>query len=220
MEFQTGMIFKSRDAVQTCATAYSMAMRKEHQFHRTTPKTVVLVCRHNESCGWWVRATKLQATHTWTLTKYKGPHMCKYFVTGRDHRNFGASRIADFIKDQVLEQRDIRIKTLLACIWERFFAMPTYKRPWLAKEKAICSVYGNWNDSFAEVCSFMANVKVTNPGSFWHAEGDVIYTNQIENPRMRMFSRMFWTFYPMTTVFAFLKPVYSSTGLICTGNIQ
>ncbi|XP_055961213.1 uncharacterized protein LOC126674857 [Mercurialis annua] len=207
MEFQTGMTFKSRDAVQTCATAYSIAMGKEHQFHRTTPKTIVFVCRHNEICGWWLRATKLQANHTWTLTKYIGPHTCDHFMTGRDHRNFKSNQIVEFIKDLVLEQRDIRIKTLMAGIWERFSVMPTYKRTWLAKEKAICSAYGNWKDSFAEVCSFMANVKVTNPGSFWHAEGDPIYTNHSQNPRVRMFRRMFWTFYPMTAGFPFLKPV-------------
>ncbi|XP_050223358.1 uncharacterized protein LOC126673309 [Mercurialis annua] len=195
MEFQTGMTFKSRDVVQICATAYSIAMGKEHQFHRTTPKTIVFVCRHNEICGWWLRATKLQTNHTWTLTKYIGPHTCDHFMTGRDHRNFKSSQIVEFIKDLVLEQRDIHIKTLMAGILERFSVMPTYKRTWLAKEKAICSAYGNWKDSFAEVCSFMANVKVTNPGSFWHAEGDPIYTNHSQNPRVRMFRRILVTVY-------------------------
>ncbi|XP_050217371.1 uncharacterized protein LOC126668202 [Mercurialis annua] len=98
MEFQLGMIFPNRASVQACATAYSVENGREHKSRQTTNYTVVFACRYNPICKWWLRATLLQATHTWTCTKYIGPHTCNELVPNANHRNFGAREIAKYVR--------------------------------------------------------------------------------------------------------------------------
>ncbi|XP_050220548.2 uncharacterized protein LOC126670770 [Mercurialis annua] len=207
MEFQVGMIFPNRASVQACATAYSVENGREHKSRRTTNYTVVFACRYNPICKWWLRATLLQATHTWTCTKYIGPHTCNELVPNANHRNFGAREIAKYVRREVMEQRDIRVNTLIAGIWDEHRVRPPYKRMWYAKEKAIASVYGDWYESFGCINDIMHNIVHVNPGSFWHAEGDDVYINGMLQPNIRTFVRMFWTFFPMVAGFRFCKPV-------------
>ncbi|XP_050225803.1 uncharacterized protein LOC126675236 [Mercurialis annua] len=170
MEFRVGMVFPNRDAVRTCATSYSVGVGREYKGRWTTNSTIVLVCRHNPVCKWWLHATLLQSTQTWTLTKYIGPHTCNQLLPDPNHRNFGSGPIADYIKGQVKLQRDIRIDTLKAGIWQQYGVRPPYKRTWNAKEKAIADVYGGWYESFSMVHKFMNEMMHVSPGSFWHAE--------------------------------------------------
>ncbi|XP_050222855.1 uncharacterized protein LOC126672950 [Mercurialis annua] len=158
MEFQVGMIFPNRASVQACATAYSVENGREHKSRRTTNYTVVFACRYNPICKWWLRATLLQATHTWTCTKYIGPHTCNELVPNANHRNFGAREIAKYVRRKVMEQRDIRVNTLIAGIWDEHRVRPPYKRMWYAKEKAIASVYGDWHESFGCINDIMHNM--------------------------------------------------------------
>ncbi|XP_055960100.1 uncharacterized protein LOC126661647 [Mercurialis annua] len=204
MEFQTGMIFSSRLAVRTCAITYSVDNGREFKSHRTTKTTLVLVCKHREMCNWWLRATLLQKTNTWALTKYRGPHKCDMLASTRNHRNFGIIQIADFIKSQVLGQRDIRIKTLMAGILESLGLALPYKRVWYGKERAISSVYGDWEYNYTQITKFMDNVVQVNPGSFWHGEGRLTDCSGVQ---CRIFKRMFWTFFPMVDGFPFCKPI-------------
>ncbi|XP_050211690.1 uncharacterized protein LOC126661854 [Mercurialis annua] len=207
MEFRVGMVFPNRDAVRACATTYSVGVGREFKGRRTTNSTIVLACRQNPVCKWWLRATLLQATQTWTLTKYIGPHTCNQLLPDPNHRNFGSVAIADYIKGQVKLQRDIRIDTLRAGIWQQVGVRPPYKRTWNAKEKAIADVYGGWYESFGMVHKFMNEMMHVNPGSFWDAEGAEVYTDGILQPKVVTFIRMFWTFKPTIEGFRFCKPV-------------
>ncbi|XP_055960991.1 uncharacterized protein LOC130015248 [Mercurialis annua] len=166
MEFRVGMVFPNRDAVRACATTYSVGVGREFKGRRTTNSTIVLACRQNPVCKWWLRATLLQATQTWTLTKYIGPHTCNQLLPDPNHRNFGSVAIADYIKGQVKLQRDIRIDTLRAGIWQQLGVRPPYKRTWNAKEKAIADVYGGWYESFGMVHKFMNEMMHVNPGFY------------------------------------------------------
>ncbi|XP_055960970.1 uncharacterized protein LOC130015237 [Mercurialis annua] len=155
-------------------------------------------------CNLWLRATLLQKTNTWTLTKYNGPHIWDMLVSTRNHINFGIIQIADFIKTQVLGQRDIRIKTLMAGILKSLGLTLPYKRVWYGKERAISSVYGDWEYNYTQITKFMDNLVLVNPGSFWHAEGRQTDCGGVE---CRIFKRIFWTFFPMVDRFPFCKPV-------------
>ncbi|XP_050233216.1 uncharacterized protein LOC126681704 [Mercurialis annua] len=110
-------------------------------------------------------------TQAWMLTKYNGPYTCNQLLHDPNHPNFGSGPIANYIKGQVMLQRDIQIDTLRAGIWQQHGVRPPYKRTWTAKEKAIADVYGCWYDSFSIVHKFMNEMMHVNPGSFWHAQG-------------------------------------------------
>ncbi|XP_050222932.1 leucine-rich repeat receptor protein kinase EMS1 [Mercurialis annua] len=118
MEFQIGMIFPNRDSVQACATAYSVENGREHKIRRTTNYTIVLVCRYHPICKWWLRVTLLQANHTWTCTKYIGPHTCNELVPNANHRNFGAREIAKSCSHEKKERRYSELDLHSNFIWK------------------------------------------------------------------------------------------------------
>ncbi|XP_050228503.1 uncharacterized protein LOC126677770 [Mercurialis annua] len=142
-----------------------------------------------------------EKTNTW---KYDGSDTCDMLVAAPHHQNFGINQIASFIRTQVLGQHDIRIKTLIAGIFETFGVTLPYKRTWYGKEREICNVYGDWEYNYTQLTKFMDNLVLVNPGSFWHAEGPRSECDGIE---CRIFKRMFWTFFPMVDGFRFCKPV-------------
>ncbi|XP_050235131.1 uncharacterized protein LOC126683319 [Mercurialis annua] len=136
-EFEKGMIFSSRVAVQKCATLYSMRAKREHKSSRTTESTLVLICRNIDVCNWRLHARKLTRSGEWTITRYNGSHICNFDGNFQDHRNFRARYIREYIQSQLKEQRDIKIKTLQAGLLERFGVKPHYKKTWHARERQL-----------------------------------------------------------------------------------
>ncbi|XP_050207674.2 uncharacterized protein LOC126657091 [Mercurialis annua] len=202
-EFELGMVFSSRHAVQTCATSYHIAANKEYKSSQTIGKTIVLVCVNNDTCNWRLRASLLKGETDWMITRYNGPHQCSGQSINQDHRNLRARQIAEHIDTQLHLQRDIRIKTLQEGIFQKLRVRPGYKKTWYAKEKAIANKFGQWDDSFKEICNFMTNVTVANPRTVWHATGTPIENN----PQFRTFKHMFWTYEPVVKGFQYCKPV-------------
>ncbi|XP_055960365.1 uncharacterized protein LOC126676175 [Mercurialis annua] len=221
-EFAKGMLFNSRLAVQNCATRYHMLANREYKSCRTTLKTIVLVCKNSDICNWRLRATclKKRGAGDWTLTKYNGPHTCNPQFASQDHRNYRSAMIAEHIRLQLVAQRSIRVKTLQAGIFERLGVRPRYNKTWYAKEKAIAKMFGEWDDSFKKICYFMENVSITNPGTYWHAEGDPVVRDGEVDPTVRMFKRMFWTYEPMVEGLRYCKPVLFIDGTFLYGKYK
>ncbi|XP_050238708.1 uncharacterized protein LOC126688149 [Mercurialis annua] len=206
-EFQQGMVFSTRSVVQTSVTSYHMQVQREYKSCRTTDKIVVLVCKNDDICNWRFRASCLKDDANWTLTRYNGPHQCTGQLITQDQRNLRARQLAEHIKTQLQMQRDIRIKTLQAGIFQSYGVKPRYKKTWYAKEKAIANMFGEWDDSFGEICNFMSNVAATNPRTVWHATGTPIVRTKENDPEIRTFKHMFWTYEPLVAGFHYCKPV-------------
>ncbi|XP_055960819.1 uncharacterized protein LOC130015171 [Mercurialis annua] len=134
----------------------------------------------------------------------------------QDHRNLRARQIAEHTDTQLHLQRDIRIKTLQEGIFQKLRVRPGYKKTWYAKEKAIANRFGQWDDSFKEICNFMTNVTVANPRTVWHATGTPIENN----PQFRTFKHMFWTYEPVVKGFQYCKPVVYIDGTHTYGKYE
>ncbi|XP_025625554.1 uncharacterized protein [Arachis hypogaea] len=57
------------------------------------------------------------------------------------------------------------IKVLLNATKAHFGFRPTYKRVWLAKQKAVPRIYGDWNESYNELPRWLLGVQMTMSGS-------------------------------------------------------
>jgi len=66
----------------------------------------------------------------------------------QDHINFNSSEIATIIVNLVKSNPSIPIKSLVAEIKIRYSYSVSYKKPWIAKQKAFAMEFGDWKDSY------------------------------------------------------------------------
>ena len=156
----------------------------------------------------------------WQITRYNGPHTCTAPGQSRDHKNFDSNLIATYIQAMLQEQPGIMIKALQFGFVERFSIRPTYKKVWMAKQKAIANLWGDWDDSYAMLCNFMHVAVTLNPGTFWHQEGEAHLKNGILVEGVRQFKRMFCAYKPCIDGFNHCKPVIYVDGTFLYGKYR
>ncbi|XP_052114488.1 uncharacterized protein LOC127745600 [Arachis duranensis] len=59
----------------------------------------------------------------------------------------------------------VSIKVLLNAMTAHFGFRPTYRRVWMAKQKAVALIYGDWNESYNELPRWVLGVQLTMPGT-------------------------------------------------------
>ena len=139
-ELTKGMLFQSRDAVQTACKLYSLRVGRQFRSSETRFNTITLVCKLG--CKWRLRAIEMKKSGLWQITRYNGAYTYTAFGQSHDHKNFDSNLIAAYIQAMLQVQPGIMIKALQAGLVERFSIRPTYKKVWMAKQKAIANLWG------------------------------------------------------------------------------
>nr|XP_029146942.1 uncharacterized protein LOC114924926 [Arachis hypogaea] len=67
--------------------------------------------------------------------------------------------------DAMRADASVSIKVLLNATAAHFGFRPTYRRVWMAKQKAIAIIYGDWDESYNDIPRWVLGVQLTMPGS-------------------------------------------------------
>ncbi|XP_021769465.1 uncharacterized protein LOC110733685 [Chenopodium quinoa] len=211
-EFEKGMIFDNKKALQEMVKLYSI--ERNHFYTTVTSNQNVLHLKCKRGCGWSLRGTKTNlTTRAFKIVSYKGPHRdnCVNEVPPRDHRHLDSSVICDYVKSFVQKDPCLRVEFIQHIISNKFQFDVPYRRAWYAKQKAIAEIFGDWESSYNRLPSFMQALQESNPGTvvLWKykaiAEG-VYYSN------MEVFERVFWAFKPSIDGFKHCMPLLSIDG--------
>ncbi|XP_025680323.1 uncharacterized protein [Arachis hypogaea] len=93
-----------------------------------------------------------------------------------------------------------------------FCFKPSYRKVWKAKQKAVAQIYGDWEESYAELPRWMLGVELTMPGTVTVLQtSPVRVVDQIDESTV-YFRRLFWTFPPCVEAFQHCKPLVSIDG--------
>ena len=92
----------------------------------------------------------------------------------QDHYNLDSTQIASIFFHLVRTNPSICIKSLVADIKSRYGYTVTYRRAWIAKEKAITMEYGDWDQSYNEVSRWLLTAQQTNPGTIFQLSGPLV----------------------------------------------
>ncbi|XP_025678093.1 uncharacterized protein [Arachis hypogaea] len=79
-------------------------------------------------------------------------------------------------------------------IWE--VKRPTYRRVWMAKQKAVAVIYGNWDESYNEFPRWVLGVQLTMPGTVAVLRTCPVRVGGQLDESQAYFHRLFWTFPP------------------------
>ncbi|XP_015960141.1 uncharacterized protein LOC107484044 [Arachis duranensis] len=107
----------------------------------------------------------------------------------------------------------VSIKVLLNATAATHFGFRlTYRRVWLAKQKAVALIYGDWDESYNELPRWVLGVQLTMAGTVAVLKTSPVRVGGQLDESRAYFHRVFWTFPPCIEAFHHCKPLISIDG--------
>ncbi|RYR68567.1 hypothetical protein Ahy_A03g015054 isoform A [Arachis hypogaea] len=176
-------------------------------------KTYVGKCSEfGNGCTWLIRLSLRQRKGIWEVKRYNGPHTCLATSNSSDHRSLDYHVISTFIMPMVRADASVSIKVLLNATAVDFGFRPTYRRVWMAKQKAVALIYGDWDESYNKLPRWVLGVQLTMPGTVAVLRTSTVRVGGQVDESQAYFHRLFRTFPPCIEAFRHCKPLVSIDG--------
>ncbi|KAH1264869.1 hypothetical protein GmHk_01G000694 [Glycine max] len=154
-------------------------------------------------------AHELYNTHDLTLG---GPHTCLNMSMTQDHEKLDSDLIVTCVVGMIREDLSIKISLIQERINSEFFYKVSYRKTWIAKQKAIVIEYGDWEESYAKLSSWLTHMQNHFPSSYFQIlHDDFIVGNRVSR-KHHQFHRVFWTFGQCKEAFKYCKPIIQVDG--------
>ncbi|XP_020979279.1 uncharacterized protein LOC107640192 [Arachis ipaensis] len=165
-KFQVGQQFQDKDEALLSVKRYSIRRGVQYKVVESDYRRYVRKCSEfGNGCTWLIRLSLRQCKGIWEVKRYNGPHTCLATSISSDHRSLDYHVIATFIMPMVRADASVNIKVLLNATAAHFGFRPTYRRVWMAKQKAVVIIYGDWDESYNELPRWVLGVQLTMPGT-------------------------------------------------------
>ncbi|XP_016673069.2 uncharacterized protein [Gossypium hirsutum] len=213
-ELFVGQQFENKADCVFAIKQYSMKLSIDYKVAKSTPTLYVGECwRADNMCGWRVHAAFIQMTQQWQIRKLEGRHICTIARMSQDHRKLDAKSICNCIMPLVKDSPIIPVSTLIADMQARFQYRVSYKKAWWAKQMAMQQLYGDWDESYNELQSWISAMVEYVPGTVVDLQ-TLPYRGPNGELKLgkRVFHRLFWTFDPCVMAFSHCKPVVEVDG--------
>ncbi|XP_015953516.1 uncharacterized protein LOC107477934 [Arachis duranensis] len=212
-EFQVGQQFQDKDEALLSVKTYSIRRGVQYKVVESDYRRYVGKCSEfGNGCTWLIRMSLRQRKGIWEVKRYNGPHTCLATSIFSDHRSLDYHVIATFIMPMVRADASVNIKVLLNATAAHFGFRPTYRRVWMAKQKAVAIIYGDWDESYNELPRWVLGVQLTMPGTVAVLRTCPVRVGGQVDESKAYFHRMFWTFPPCIEAFCHCKPLVSIDG--------
>ncbi|CAK8562153.1 unnamed protein product [Lathyrus sativus] len=107
----------------------------------------------------------------------------------------------------------IKVSVCISKIVSEFNFTLSYRKTWIARNKAIEQVYGNWESSYNELPDFLLALKKYVSGTVLEIETLPMYASDGTIVKGKhIFHRLFWAFQPCIRGFAYCKPILQIDG--------
>ncbi|XP_016747576.2 uncharacterized protein [Gossypium hirsutum] len=165
-ELFVGQQFENKADYVFAIKQYSMKLSIDYKVVKSTPTLYVGECwRADDGCGWRVRAAFIQRTQQWQIQKLEGRHTCTVARMSQDHRKLGAKSICNCIMPLVKDIPIILVSALIIDMQTRFQYRVSYRKAWWAKQMAMQQLYGDWDESYNELQSWISAMVEYVPGT-------------------------------------------------------
>ncbi|RYR69652.1 hypothetical protein Ahy_A03g016207 isoform A [Arachis hypogaea] len=137
-EFSVGMEFGSRDSVISAIKRYIISRGVDYTVYESGPQTFYAKCKgYGAGCDWLIQASLIRKKACWEIRRYNGKHTCTVGTISQDHAKLDSVTIADVIRP--------------------------LRKAWLAKEKAVAKVFGDWEVSYQTLLVLLKAMTVKIP---------------------------------------------------------
>nr|XP_025627852.1 uncharacterized protein LOC112720974 [Arachis hypogaea] len=193
-EFSVGMEFGSRESVISAIKRYTVSRGVDYTVYESEPQTFYAKCK-----GYGAR-------------RYNGKHTCTVGTISQDHAKLDSDTIAHAIRPLVESDPSIKVKSVITEVQSRFNYTIGYCKAWLAKQKAVAKVFGDWEVSYQTLPVWLKAMTVKIPRSCVQIKTLPVYRETEEVQGVRVLHRIFWSFYPCIVAFRHCKPLVQVDG--------
>jgi len=137
---------------------------------------------------------------------------CASSMVSQDHRQLSSTFICQSILQMVKQDPTISVSVLIAHIRSKYTYTTTYRKAWIAKQKTIEMIYGNWEDSYKELPRGLLAFQTYLPRTITDIETVPFIKDGYVVLGKATFKRLFWSFKPCIEGFAYYKPIVSVDG--------
>ncbi|XP_015933940.1 uncharacterized protein LOC107460122 [Arachis duranensis] len=148
-EFGIGMEFSSREAVIKAVKDYNIRRSVDYRVFESEPLTFYAKCtQYGSGCDWLIRVSLISRRYCWVIRRYNGSHTCTRATISQDHSKLDSITIAEVIKPLVEADPALKVKSVIAEVQSKFNYTVSYRKAWLAKQKAVEKIFGGWEASY------------------------------------------------------------------------
>ncbi|KAL4315053.1 hypothetical protein AHAS_Ahas15G0146600 [Arachis hypogaea] len=213
MELEVGLKFLTKDAAMLAVKNYNIRRSAEFKVVESDHTRYVCRCKlFGDQCSWMVRVAKTRASRFWEVRKYQGPHTCLASATSQDHAQLDSNVICQHIFPMVQADATICIKVLQGSVESAYGYKVSYKKVWLAKQKAIARIYGDWDDSYNQLQRYFNALQTFVPGTIVDLQTRPYYADNTLDRESVMFHQVFWSFLSCVEAFKHCKLLVSVDG--------
>ena len=212
-ELHVGKHFPNKEAVLFAVKNYSIQRSVQYKVLESDHVTYHGKCKYfGNECSWSIRVTYLRKKKLWEIRKYNGPHTCVSASLSQDHPKLDTNVICAIIFSTVQADPNVSIKVLQELVDARYSFKTSYRKVWLAKQKAIAKVYGDWEESYNDLPRWLQGLQRFMPGSVIQLLTLPYHVGNFVDHSYQMFHRLFWTFPPCIEAFKYCKPFITVDG--------
>ncbi|XP_012573947.1 uncharacterized protein [Cicer arietinum] len=208
---QVGMTFPTKAVAMQCVKEYHMHNSTSFVVAHSDRTRWIVHCK-NKNCMWRCGILNGKKSNIWKITKIEGSHTCSSTMISQDHQQLSSTVICESILQMVTPDPTISVSVLIAHIRSRYTYTTTYRKTWIAKQKAIERIYGNWEESFKELPRWILAFKHYLSGTVTVIEVGPFIEDGQRVPNKAVFHRLFWSFQPCIKGFDHCKSVVSVDG--------
>ncbi|XP_057760166.1 uncharacterized protein LOC130980512 [Arachis stenosperma] len=130
----------------------------------------------------------------------------------QDHTKLDSDTIANAIRLLVEADPSIKVKSVIAEVQGKFNYTVSYRKAWLAKQKAIAKISGDREVSYQTLPVWLKAMIVKMSRSRVQIKTLPVYRESEEVQGIRVLYRVFWSFYPCIIAFRHCKPLVQVDG--------
>ncbi|RYR29219.1 hypothetical protein Ahy_B01g053566 isoform E [Arachis hypogaea] len=212
-EFEVGQRFQSKEEAVLMVKNYNIRRGVQYKVFESDQLKYHGKCvQFGNGCNWLIRVTMRQRKGYWEVRKYNGPHTCLATELSTDHRQLDYHVICASILSLVMADAAISVKVLQNAVSTTYGFKPSYRKVWMAKQKAIAQIYGDWEESYNIIPRWIIEVQMYMPGSIAVLRTSPVRSGNAVDESRVFFHRLFWTFPPCVEAFKHCKPLISIDG--------
>ncbi|XP_057740193.1 uncharacterized protein LOC130957345 [Arachis stenosperma] len=212
-EFAVGMEFSSREAVIKAIKEYTIRRSVDYRVYESEPLTFYAKCtQYGSGCDWLIRVSMINRKYCWVIRRYNGSHTCTRATISQDHSKLDSLTIAEAIKPLVEADPSLKVKSVIAEVQSKFNYTISYRKAWLAKQRAVEKIFGGWEASYEALPIWFEAMCHKEPSAVVHFETMPAYQGDDLVGDIRVLHRVFWSYYPCIRAFRHCKPVVQVDG--------
>ena len=213
-ELFVGLRFYEKNEATLAIKEYSIMQHVDYVVAESTPRTFFAKCvKFGQECNWKIRVSYVKKIDRWEVTKYNGDHTCLRTSIDQDHSKLDSNVISHHVMKLVEANPRVPVSTIQASVAQQFEYQIHYNKGWLAREKALHLVYGDYDKSYNELPGFLVAMTRFIPGTIVRYQTKDAYNRQgqlIEGTKF--FHRLFWAFKPCIEGFPYCKRMIQVDG--------